>query len=113
MPKEGDNISFKRNNRKFKTPCVMYADFECLTMEYSSNISKPIDPNTPYTERCQGHKPCGYTINVVNSITNETENYLYRGSDCMYHFVQTCRNIKDQIMDKLKVNVQIIMTNED
>ena len=113
MPKEGDNIHLKNHTRKLKSPYVMYDDFECLTMEQSSTMSKPIDPNTSYTEKYQEHRPCGYKINVVNSITNETESCLYRGSVCMHHFVKTCRNIKDKIMDKLKVNVPIIMTEGD
>ena len=50
MPKKGDTIYFKNNNRKFKAPYVMYADFECLTTEYQPPMSKPIDPNTSYTE---------------------------------------------------------------
>ena len=83
MPKEGENIYFKNQTRQFEAPYVRYADFECLTMDYSSNISKPIDPNISYTEKYQHHKPCVYTIHVVNKITNESESYLYRGSDCM------------------------------
>ena len=113
MPKEGDTIHFKNHTRKFEAPFVMYADFECLTTVYRPSMSKPIDPNKSYTEKYQHHKPCGYQITVVNSITNETESYLYRGSDCMEHFVKTCRMIKDKIMDELKVNVPIIMTQED
>ena len=33
MPKEGEQIYFRNNNRKFKSPFVMYADFECLTTD--------------------------------------------------------------------------------
>ena len=113
MPKKGDTIHFKNHTRKFEAPFVMYADFGCLTMEYSSKISKPINPNISYTEKYQHHKPCGYKINVVNRIINESESYLYRGSDCMEHFVKTRRNIKNKIMDKLEVSVPIIMTEED
>ena len=113
MPKEGEQIYFKNQTRKFEAPYVMYAGFECLTMEYSFKIYKPIDPNISYTEKYQHHKPCGCKIHVVNRTTNESESYLYRGSDCMEHFVKTCRNIKDKIMNELKVNVPIIMTEED
>ena len=113
MPKEGDTISFKNHTRKSEAPYVMYADFECLTMKYSSKISKPLDQNISYTEKYQHHKPCGYKINIVNRTTDESESYVYRGSDCMEHFVKPCIKIKYQIMDKLKVNVPIIMTNED
>ena len=113
MPKEGEQIHFKNQTRKFEAPYVTYADFECLTMEYSSKKYKPIDPNISYTEKYQHHRPCGYKINVVNRITNESASYLYLGSDCMEHVVKTCRNIKDRILNELKVNVPIIMTEED
>ena len=112
MPKKGVTIHFKNKFRN-KAPYVIYADFEFLTTVYRPSMSKPIDPNKSYTEKYQQHKPCGYQINVVNSITNESESYLDRGSDCMEHSVKTCRKIKDQIMNKLKVNVPIIMTEED
>ena len=81
MPTEGEQIHFKNDFRKFEAPFVMHADFECLTMEYRSKIYKPIDPNKSYTEKYQQHKPCGYNINVVNRITNESESYLYRGNN--------------------------------
>ena len=92
MLKEGGQIYFKNQTRKSEAPYVMYADFECLTMECSSKIYKPIDPNISYTEKYQHHKPCGYKVNVVNRITNESESYLYRGSDCMEHFVKNMQN---------------------
>ena len=50
---------------------------------------------------------------MVSSITNERESYLYRGSDCMGHFVKTCSSIKDKLMDELKVNVPVIIAEED
>ena len=102
MPKEGDTNHYKSNTRKFEAPFVMYADFECLTTEYRPPMSKPIDLNKAYIEKYQQHKPCGYKISVVNSITNESERYLYRGHDCMQHFVKTCRDIRIKIMEQLR-----------
>ena len=113
MQTKGGTIHFKNEFRKFEAPYLIYADFECLTMEYSPKAFEPIDPNIPYTEKYQHHQPCGYKLNVTNRRTNESETYLYRGSDCMELFVKTCVRIKDQIMDKLKVDVPIIMTEED
>ena len=88
MQKEGEQIYFKNQTRKFEAPYVIYADFDCLTMGYSSKIYKPIDPNISYTDKYQHHKPCGYKINIVNIIINESESYLYRGSDCMENLVK-------------------------
>ena len=44
---------------------------------------------------------------------DKSESYLYRGSDCMEHFVKTCINIKDKTMNELKINVPMVMTEED
>ena len=33
MPKEGEQICFKNDFIKFEAPYVMYANFECVTME--------------------------------------------------------------------------------
>lgn len=95
MPSKGGKLQFKSHTRKFEAPFVMYADFECLTMEHSSTMSKPTDASKSYTE-ITNTKSHGYTINVLNSITNDTESFLYRGSDCMSHFVRTCRTIRLQ-----------------
>ena len=103
MPPEDDNIQFKNHVRQFKAPFALYADFECLTMDYSSKMSKPIDVSKYYTECYQHHKPCGYKM----------ESYQLRGSDCMNHFVKTCRTITLQIMNKLQINVHIKMISED
>ena len=88
MPDEGEQIYFKSHTRKFEAP-LMYADFECLTTEYSSKIFKPVrDSCESYTEKYQHHKPCGYKVIVVSRIINESGSCLYRGSDCMEHFVK-------------------------
>ena len=71
-----------------------------------------IHNDNSYTEKYQHHKPCGYEINV-DSITDESESYLYRGCDCMDHCVKTCRNIQHEIMNVLNISVPIIMTSED
>ena len=42
----------------------------------------------------QEHKPCGYMLNVVSRIDNTCQPYLYRGEDCMKHFVEKLTEIK-------------------
>ena len=57
----------------------------------------------------QNHRPCGFMLNVVNSITNETTPYLYRGEDCMEKFCSTVNKIRLDIFDKMhdvkKINI--------
>ena len=113
MPKECDTIHFKSHTGKFAAHFVMYADFECLTTEHRPSMSKPIDPNKSYTGNTNNINHVDININVGSSITNESEHYLYRGHDCMQHFVKTCRDIRIKILEQLKVNVPIIMTSED
>ena len=52
-------------------------------------------------------KPCGYMLNVVRRIDNTCQPYLYRGEDCMKHFVQKLSEIKKNTFEKTNVNKHI------
>ena len=78
MPSEDETMKFKNNSKKIKVPFVIYADFECLTQKYGTVSTKALK-----TDKYQHHRPCGFMINVVNAIDNATEEFLYRGQDCM------------------------------
>ena len=67
-------VKFKNHFKKLKAPFVIYADFECLTTKTGTVSTKPIK-----TDKYQHHRPCGFMINVVNSIDGSNEPYLYRG----------------------------------
>ena len=71
--KKGEHIEFNKYNTKLTCPYVIYGDFECLTVNTSDGIKGTY----------QEHKPCGYMLNVVNSIDNTSTPYLFRGEDCM------------------------------
>ena len=94
MPKEDEKMSFQKHYKKLKCPYVIYGDFVCLT--------------TPSLEGIKGtyqhHKPCGFMLNVVNSIFNEATPYLYRGENCMDRFCSSINKTKEEIMDKMKEN---------
>ena len=80
-----------------------YSEFECLTT--NSNIG---------TKKIyQEHKPCGYMLNVVSSIDNTYQPYLYRGEDCMYMFVKQLAEIKNAICDKMNVNKPMDELNDE
>ena len=99
MPEEKEKMKFSKYYKQLRCPYVIYGDFECLT--------------TPSNEGMKGvyqnHKPCGFMLNVVNSITNETTPYLYRGEDCMEKFCSTMNKIRQDIFDKMhnvkKINI--------
>ena len=101
-------VKFKNHFKKLKAPFVIYADFECLTTKTGTVSTKPIK-----TDKYQHHRPCGFMINVVNSIDASNEPFLYRGEDCMDVFVKKMIEVKDKIMEKMKENKDIIMKDED
>jgi predicted nucleic acid-binding Zn ribbon protein len=49
-------------------------------------------------------------INVVNAIDNSTEEFLYRGEDCMDVFTNKLIEVKDKIMAKMEENKEPIKT---
>ena len=89
--------------KKLKAPFVTYADFECLTQKTGSASTKPTNTNN-----YQHHRPCGFMINVVNSIDGSPEPFLYRGEDCMDVSVTKMVEVKDKIVNKMKENKQMI-----
>ena len=61
MPGAGHVIEFNNHERNFKTPYIIYGDFECLTTQ-TGCYSKPIDPHetkTAFTRTYQKHVPTG------------------------------------------------------
>ena len=102
------NSKITIKKKKLKAPFVIYADFECLTTRTGTVSTKEMKTN-----KYQHHRPCGFMINVVNSIDNSNEPFLYRGQDCMDVFVKKMIEVKDKIMDKMKENKDIIMRADD
>ena len=90
MPDKDTYIEFEKHNTKLPCPFVIYGDFECLTTNSKNGIKGTY----------QEHKPCGYMLNVVSRIDNTCKPYLYRGEDCMKHFVEKLTEIKKDIFAK-------------
>ena len=110
MPEEHEKMQFKNHFKKLRCPYVIYGDFECLT---AKSEEKSTDLNTPIKGAYQQHKPSGYMLNVVNSLTGEMKPYLYRGEDCMDNFCITMNKIRDEIMKKMKEVVPMNLTEEE
>ena len=91
MPKNEEKMFFKNHYKKLRCPYVIYGDFECLTTLSNEGLKGTY----------QNHKPSGFMINVVNSITDEVKPYLYRGEDCMNVFCDKMNEIRDDIMYKM------------
>ena len=103
MPEENEKMQFKNHYKKLKAPYVIYGDFECLTAHSNEGIKG--------TYQC--HKPSGFMLNVVNSITNEMTPYLYRGEDCMDKFCATMNKIREEVMDKMMTPKDMMITHKE
>ena len=90
MPTEDQTMVFKNHYKKLKAPFVIHADFECLTTRTGTVSAKELK-----TDKNQHHRPCGFMINVVNSIDGSSSPCLYRGEDCMDVFVKKTMEVKD------------------
>ena len=117
LPPKGNKIEFKNHENKFKSPYVIYGDFECLTTK-TGCYSKPVNPNEqdtskPFTRKYQKHTPSGYKILVVDDKRNIVTKSIYRGEDCMEKFVLQLAVIQKDLIDSLKVNKPIDMTEQD
>ena len=60
----------------------------------------------------QEHKPCCYTLNVVNRIDKTSTPYLNRGEDCMDKFIEQLGNIKPDIIEKIDLNKPMVISEE-
>ena len=49
---------------------------------------------------------------LQNSIDNTRQPFLYRGEDCLDHFVNKLTEIKKSIFDKMNVNKPMDITDE-
>ena len=65
MPTHDEKLKLKRHSKKLRCPSVVYADFECLSQE----LEKP-EGDEIKTYNYQEHKPCGFTLNLVNAVDN-------------------------------------------
>ena len=99
LPKPEEKMKFKHHFKKLMCPFVIYADFECLTEE----VDKPTDESIK-TYNYQEHKPCGFMLNMVNSVDGSNYEYLYRGSDAVNVFCCKINEIREDIKDKMKEN---------
>ena len=106
FPKENEAfIEFKHYNYKFRSPFVIYADFESIIVNNESNDNDNITSN---------HKPCGFMFNVVSIFDkHQFEPVFYRGENTVYKFLMELLNVKDKIMNILQKEKDIIMTEYD
>eukprot|EP01047_Picozoa_sp_COSAG01_P025083 COSAG01_NODE_1570_length_9869_cov_360.007267_10_plen_253_part_00 len=64
MPRADEAIlQFKAFDKQFRSPFVIYADFECLLKPVDSKMERNADHS--YTDAYNVHEPCGYCVHVA------------------------------------------------
>ena len=99
--KNGSNpiIEFKNHKRKFKSPVVIYGDWE-------TTITKYDDKNFNKCEKKAILEPCGYSFNVVSDYPELNLGlFLYRGDNVLQHFLKSLLKVGDKIKSILGIEI--------
>ena len=75
--------------------------------------NKDHDAHESYTDKYQKHTPTGFQLIVVDNERNIVETIIYRGVDCMDVFCHKIVEIEKYIMDKLTINTEMTITDEE
>ena len=62
MPKKSEYINFKNYERKIKSPCIIYADFERILVPKKNEKQ---NPEESCTKKYQQHTACSYGYKLV------------------------------------------------
>ena len=110
LPKESEKfLYFKDYSMVRRVPYVIYADFESvLSPVHTCTQRKGISSTTVK----QIHIPCGYCFIVVSPF-KIYEPRVYRGSDCISHFLKNLFKWEQKIIKRLKSPVKMRMTEAD
>ena len=110
---EPDKFKKKKNNRKIKSPFIIYADVE-VSLVRESNEKE--NPDQSSTNKYQNHVVCslGYKLVCVDDkFRKPFESYL--GQDAVYKFITNMaknRKYSCHVMKK-HFNKELVMTKED
>jgi len=106
--KNGNNpvIEFKHHTNKFKSPVVIYGDFETTIKSFK-------DERNGKCSKVSILEPCGYCFNVVSDFKELNLGlFLYRGENVLDHFLKALLQVGDIIMRELKKNKKMVITPE-
>ncbi|XP_042913258.1 uncharacterized protein, partial [Parasteatoda tepidariorum] len=96
MPTAGENIlKFKSTHMMHKIPYVIYADFECILVDDSTNIGS-------HTEVNARHVPCGYSYVIIDSAGKCLKPpVVYNGENAAERFIHSLLGEEKMILDLL------------
>lgn len=73
MPKPNTTLKFKNVHKQQRVPFIIYGDFEsiCETIEQETETHTDKKSCSSFTKKLTQHKPSGYCLLMINSITRE------------------------------------------
>ena len=88
IPKKGQCVRFKSYERKFKSPFMIFADFESILV--SLNNGKQ-NPNIFYTNKYQKQVGCSYSYTLLVCLNDKLNRpfKLYLGVDDVYNCINS------------------------
>ena len=91
LKKKKKIIKYNHGEKSIRSPCIIYADLECLLEKISTCYNNPEESSTTEINK---HTPSGYSLFTYCSF-DKTKNKLdyYRGDNCMEKF---CKDLREQ-----------------
>ena len=107
FPKD-DYLSHKAYRKSVESPLYLSVDFECNLEKNKNNFNPGQSTNI-----VSKHVPCGYAIQVVTDVdAYKCETIVYRGKDCVQHFIKTVNNLRHQFDPLFRLKTPMKMTTD-
>ena len=115
LPKISDEgltptIKFNQHDRKYRSPVVIYADFETLVCKTRLEHDDTKSSTTPLADL----PPCGFAFNIVSEFPELNLGLtLYRGENAVEEFLKRLLKCGDSIRKVLDNEKKMIITDEE
>nr|DAC81386.1 TPA_asm: PolB [Parasteatoda house spider adintovirus] len=108
MPSENDRIlKFSSFHMQHKIPYIIYADFECILEQKSTNLGSNTQINAQ-------HIPCGYSYVIIDYEGKCLKPpVVYHGENAAEHFIHSLLGEEKLILDLLRVQKPMQLTREE
>jgi len=99
---ENLEINFSSYEKTFKSPFVLYCDFECITSKLSYNLP---DSTKSFTTEIELHEPICFAIIVTDLNNDIVYSTYYDGENVINTFIAKIKMLSDIILNKMKRNI--------
>ena len=87
MPKKGEYVKFKNNQRKVKSLFIIYAEFESILVQENKGMQ---NPEESYTNKYQKYFAGSYGSKLVCVDDKFSKTFkTYLGKDAVYSFINS------------------------